>query len=413
MKIIVVRIQNELICAALFHEKIVALERESADMSFQKEGLTVGSVYVGRVENCVSSLQAAFVRFSSDEIGYLPFSRVPAGALFNREYDGRSALKPGDMLAVQVERLKSGMKQTALTGFFSLSSKLSAITYGTPGVAVSKKISDALRAKMRDDFQSAIKGAEDSERIQNELLRHALTIRTDAKKLYDTDETTAKAFIVQDVNELLSLSADIRKRACSLSAGSLVYRPDPNQHLEDTILKQIRFLRNLSPNDSVDIVCEDKEICELLTGALSESEIERTEVRLYTSGEPSLDALYRISEQLKELQKRIVWLRSGGFLVIDKTEAMTVIDVNSGKNIQKKKDDFLSLNKEAAEEAFRQLRLRDLTGIIIIDFINMRNESSEQELKKELKRLASLDYVKTRFIDFTLLGLAELTRDKH
>ena len=110
---------------------------------------------------------------------------------------------------------------------------------------------------------------------------------------------------------------------------------------------------------------------------------------------------------------RVVWLKSGAFLVIEETEAMTVVDVNSGKYIAKIDDDFLKVNLEAADEVMRQIRLRDFSGIIIVDFINMREEVSRTKLKERLKTLAALDPVFTRFHVLTALGLAEITRTAH
>ena len=163
----------------------------------------------------------------------------------------------------------------------------------------------------------------------------------------------------------------------------------------------------------MDVVFENPDLYEQLCERGFTNQPEKNILKLYASDQISLDSLYRISEQIDDLKKRIVWLKSGGFLVIDKTEAMTVIDVNSGKNIKKKDDDFLALNMEAAVEALKQLRLRDISGIIIIDFINMRHEATVNALKAELKKLTKSDIVRTHFVDFTQLGLAELTREKH
>ena len=129
----------------------------------------------------------------------------------------------------------------------------------------------------------------------------------------------------------------------------------------------------------------------------------------------SLDRVYRISLQLNEALQKRVWLKSGGYLVIEPTEALTVIDVNTGKAVTKKKnvqETFFQINVEAAKEIAKQIRLRNISGIIIIDFINMQEEKAREDLLYTLKEFVKQDPVKTTVIDMTALSLVELTRKK-
>ena len=163
------------------------------------------------------------------------------------------------------------------------------------------------------------------------------------------------------------------------------------------------------------IVTDDEMIYHEVEGFLSTYMPEKKEqLTLYQDEAITLHKLYGIETKIQELLQTKVWLNSGAYLVIEQTEAMYVIDVNSGKNIAKKPTDsyILSINLEAAKEIMRQIRLRNLSGIILIDFINMEETSMKEQLMQELKKLARLDRIPTTIVDMTALGLVEITRKK-
>ena len=137
-------------------------------------------------------------------------------------------------------------------------------------------------------------------------------------------------------------------------------------------------------------------------------------ISMYQDNSYPLQKLYRVETQISELLSRKVWLKSGAYLVIDKTEAMYVIDVNSGKNITKKEMNAYTyeINIEAANEIMRQIRLRNLTGMILVDFINMDEDEKTSALLQELRTLAKEDHIQTTIVDMTALGLVEITRKK-
>ncbi len=141
---------------------------------------------------------------------------------------------------------------------------------------------------------------------------------------------------------------------------------------------------------------------------------DEVQLRYYEDARVSLAALYSIETYLSQLTARQVWLRCGGYLVIDHTEAMTVIDVNSGKCIRKDSPEELIqlVNKEAGEEVFRQLRLRNLSGMILVDFLNIRDKEQREQFFQELRRMAQQDSVPTKVHDITALGIVEITRKK-
>jgi ribonuclease G len=136
---------------------------------------------------------------------------------------------------------------------------------------------------------------------------------------------------------------------------------------------------------------------------------------MYTDESYQLNKLYSIESKLEALLNKKVWLKSGAYLVIEKTEAMYVIDVNSGKNISKKANAeyIYSINAEAAKEIMYQLRLRNLTGMILVDFINMDNQEDKERLLEELRQYAKHDMIKTMVVDMTALDLVEITRQKN
>ncbi len=195
-------------------------------------------------------------------------------------------------------------------------------------------------------------------------------------------------------------SEELRNKAAHLSKYSFLYRSETSY--TDRINKVFR------QNEYDEIVTDLKDVFDLLQKDFSN-------VRLYDDLF-GLDKLYSLRTALSEALDRNVWLKCGGFLIFDKTEAMTVIDVNSGKFTPAKGTDkesaYMNVNKEAAEEICRQLRLRNISGIVIIDFINLSNENDREELLEILKECSQSDTVTVMVLDITQLGLVELTRKK-
>lgn len=166
---------------------------------------------------------------------------------------------------------------------------------------------------------------------------------------------------------------------------------------------------------SLQVITDDAEIqAQLKQEQERPMNFDEVQLRYYEDARVSLAALYSIETYLSQLTARQVWLRCGGYLVIDHTEAMTVIDVNSGKCIRKDSPEELIqlVNKEAGEEVFRQLRLRNLSGMILVDFLNIRDKEQREQFFQELRRMAQQDSVPTKVHDITSLGIVEITRKK-
>jgi len=221
-------------------------------------------------------------------------------------------------------------------------------------------------------------------------------VRTNAMEC-DEDLLYAEYRMLQDsVSDLLS-------RAKHLVAGSLLSVPGQRHPFFEHI---DRFQRE----GLTEIVTDDP----VWYDRLKETDTEGIPVRLYADPAYSLKQLYGIEQMLTQALAQKVYLSSGGYLVIEPTEALTVIDVNSGNNIKKKKKDdyYLSNNMEAAKEIARQVRLRNISGIIVVDFINLKNKEQKDALTTYMKSLLKEDYVKANVVDFTRLDLMEITRAK-
>ena len=175
------------------------------------------------------------------------------------------------------------------------------------------------------------------------------------------------------------------------------------------------MLRNTYTADLTSIITDDPQIYNSLEHYLKENDLQNlSKLRLYQDDLLPLYKLCRLEREIDLATSRQVWLKSGGYLVIDPTEALTVIDVNTGKYSGKKlrRETLKTINLEAAKEAARQIRLRNLSGIILIDFINMENKEDQKELLAFLESRLFADPVKTRLIDMTKLELVEITRKK-
>ncbi|MBR0091124.1 MAG: ribonuclease E/G [Lachnospiraceae bacterium] len=403
LTILVTDVRGERIHAAFLNGRLAALERATRPLD--------AAIFVGRVENSVPGMHAAFVRYEDAHIGYLKYAEVPKGALFNRPYNTGQALKPGDLLAVQVLRYAQGTKQAKLTGFVSFSGAYTVLTYGKHGTGASAKMEDTVKQSLLRSVKRAL--AEGETVSKEDLSAFGVILRTEAAQLL-TDAAAKKAQaiapLLTELKALREQMSQILARARHLAAGTNLYRAAPAEIANEQLTRLYHFLRREDPVLPVEIKCEDPAVYEALSALPLVTAHADIVLKLHDNSTATLSGLYRLEHALEELDKRIVWLKSGAFLVIDHTEAMTVIDVNSGKNIKSGDNFFLKINLEAAQELMRQLRLRDITGIILVDFINMRGSDARRTLAEKLKELAARDTVRTQFVDFTTLGLAELTR---
>lgn len=354
----------------------------------KEEEVVPGSLYTARVENILPSIHAAFVRVPGEaENWYLPLEKAKCPVVSQTHADGR--LRCGDELLVQVEREAGKKKTVTAVADFSLTGCYFVILHGKQGVHHSSKIQDKtflqkivplIRARMEQNAP------------------YGVMVRTNAE---GTDETV----LLRELDFLLETYRKLKKQALSRPAGTLLRKGLP---------AYLCTLRDSYHQSYDELVTDDDELFAEMQTYLRELRPELLpKLRKYEGACP-LKALYRMQAHLSELLSERVWLRSGAYLVIQQTEAMAVIDVNTGKATEqgRRTDGIFRCNLEAAREIARQLRLRNLSGIILVDFIDMKSEEENRELLAELSRLVAEDRIETRVIDMTRLHLVELTRTK-
>lgn len=368
---------------------------------FPKEQSKIGAVYICKVKNSVPNLGAYFVEIggSDREICFLSKKDAAHPFLLNRAYDGR--ILEGDEFPVQVTRDAQKNKQASVTTLISLSNDCFALSVGSIHTGYSNKISCEEKSRLQQWIQSGDFTIPDTILPQpsiNNLLPVGFVVRTQAAKQECLQEL-ANAFhaLTEQWQKLFQTALH---RICF---SCLIEPKTPWQ----AALEQLAY-----PNEYDEIITDQPEIYKQMQDALILPADKR--LRLYEDKQFTLSKLYGLDTKIATATERRVWLKSGGYLVIDPTEALTVIDVNSGKYEAKKgmEETFYRINMEAAEEVALQLRLRNLSGIIIADFINMQEHVHQDELLRHLKKLVSPDRTKTVVVDMTPLGLVEITRQK-
>jgi len=349
----------------------------------------VGNVYLGKVQNVLPSMEAAFVDLGRGRNAVLYAGEVnwDAAGLEGKARSIEQALKSGDSVLVQVTKDPVGHKGARLTSHIALSGRhLVYVPHGNTS-GISRKLSDVERRRLRDILKKLVpEGA-------------GVIVRTAAEGASEED-------LARDVTRLQAQWEDIQAKASEGGAPVLLYaEPD----------LVIRVVRDLFNEDFKELVIQGdnaSETVESYLGHVSPDLVGR--VRRY-AGTQDVFTAYRVDEQILKGLDRKVFLPSGGHLVIDRTEAMTVVDVNTGKytgaggNLE---ETVTRNNLEAAEEIVRQLRLRDLGGIVVIDFIDMVLESNRELVLRRLTECLGRDRTKHQVTEITSLGLVQMTRKR-
>ena len=358
----------------------------------------IGNVYIGRVQNVLPSMEAAFVDIGRGRNAVLYSGEVDweaaAAAADEAGRDGKNqarrielALKPGDRVLVQVTKDPVGHKGARLTSQVSLPGRYLVYVPNGSMNGISRKLPDTERARLK--------------KILKEVLPDdaGVIVRTAA-------EGATEEQLTLDVQRLTSQWAEIEHAVETQQAPALL-------HSEPDLL--IKIVRDVFNEDFQKLVIEGDDALETISGyvaAVAPDLVDRIEK--YESNVDAFDQ-YRIAEQIEKALERKVWLPSGGSLIIDRTEAMTVIDVNTGKFVGSGgnlEETVTKNNLEAAEEIVRQLRLRDIGGIIVVDFIDMVLESNRDLVLRRVVECLSRDRTKHQVAEVTSLGLVQMTRKK-
>lgn len=365
-------------------ERIVEIRLES-----DQEKSILGNIYTGQVENIASNIQAAFVQIEPGKRCYYPLAEAQR-AVFSAGRKGSGPLRPGDELLVQVSRDAMKGKLPALTSNLNFTGRYLVLTTGDKKFGLSSKLAQEDRHRLSGWLK------EEAERPDKEF---GIIVRTNAAD-------ASKEEILKELEWLKGRYHKAVVQGRNRTCFSLVLETEPFY---------VAAVRDAYGRDLDEIITDVPEIREMILGYLEEISPELKEkLRFYQDKLLPLYKLYRVETALDAIQKEKVWLNSGGFLVIQQTEAFVSIDVNSGKYTGKKKmeETFRKINLEAAAEISRQLRLRNLSGIILIDFINMENPDHRDELFHVLQKLLRKDPIKSRAIDITPLHILEMTRKK-
>lgn len=342
---------------------------------YEKEpDIKLNDIVLARVKDIVPGIRAAFVQLSPSQTAFLPLEQAPEG------------LRCGDEIPVQVTKEAQKTKDPVVTTKWTLTGRYLVLVTDKETVSVSAKIHDA---KWRAEVQEQLTGMLDG--------NGGFIVRTDAYQA-SLDE------IQKEAKGLLAESARIRQAAQTRSCFSRLYQS-----------QSIWLSGLLGMREVTEIVTDIKEIYDTCKAFIDQYDLSaRLQVRLYQDAQYSMTKLYRLETILEDALRKQVWLKSGGYLVIEPTEAMVVIDVNSGKSEshKSKEEHILQLNLEAAEEVAHQLRLRNLSGMILIDFIDMRRAQHEDMVMEHLRRCTKNDPVGVTVVDMTKLGIVECTRRK-
>ena len=349
------------------------------------EASLLGNIYVGKVKNILTNINAAFIEIADGILCYYPLSEQETPLYTSVKKSTK--LVAGDELLVQVSKEAVKSKAPTVTCNLNFAGRYLVLTTGKRRLGLSSKLNHEDRERLRSLIEPFL------------TPDFGIIVRTNA----------ASATTKELETELLQLKAACQKtltKGRSQTCFSLVYR-EPSPYT-------VR-LRGLPREQLSRIVTDEKTVFEELEAYLAEHQPEDLEkLHFYDKEAPSLDSVYSLSREISGALSERVWLKSGGYLVIQPTEALTVIDVNTGKYTGKKNRDatFQKINLEAAKELARQLRLRNLSGIILVDFIDMDARESNACLMSELALELKKDPVRTTLVDMTPLGLVELTRKK-
>lgn len=360
------------------------------DLFIERGGRLLNSIFKGRVENVVSGMDAAFI-----DIGLPRNALIYAGDIARSMGDQSRVpisklVKAGEELIVQVARPPVGTKGARVTTNLSLTGRYAILSTNDDKVGISRRIENS------DDRNRLRRIAE-----KIRPLDHGLILRTEA-------EGAPESALAKDAAEISANFSKIRSRAASLSAPALLYR-------EAGLLG--RLIRDRF-NDSVEAIwvdtVEEFELLQSLVSEIAPAAADRLHFYDATlhSGQPTLFEKFNVVQEITAAQNRVVTLPNGGSLAIDETEALCAIDVNTGKFTGKTRlsDTVLQTNLEAVEAAARQIRLRNLSGVIVIDFIDMERQKDRVAVLDALEAALSQDHSRTRIVQLSPSGLVEITR---
>lgn len=359
------------------------------------ENKNEGNIFLGIVRNILPGMESAFVDIGTEKNSFIHLQdllpKVDQTKDSNKNVNVKTSInnvvKVRDRLLVQVEKDSNELKGARISTHINLPGKYIALMPNTDIITVSQKIEDE---KERQRLIKLVK--------ENLSSNNGAIIRTAANGKIEE--------IIDDIKSLEKLwqKIDESYKNTKTNKPKLIYK---NQDILQKLLVDL-LTKNIQK-----IICNDSEELEKIKkSVLNEKEFEK--LQFETKNLEELEKIYNLENQILKIEKRKIWLKCGGFITIDKTEALTAIDVNTGKFTEEKNlaDLILKVNEQATKEIAKQIRLRDIGGIIIIDYIDMLRQGDKEKIEELLKQCLKEDRAKTQVEGFTKLDLMELTR-KH
>lgn len=390
MKEIVINVDNNKNKTVMLVENGNLLEQYEENSNTKR---LEGNIYVGKIQNVLQGMQAAFVDIGEKKNTFIHIKDIlpkvdtkkddPEEAVKNSNI--KDIVKVGMKVLVQVKRDSTNKKGARVSTHINLAGRFSVIMPEVEFITISQKIEDE---KEKNRLMEIIK--------KNIPKNVGIIVRTSA-------EGKSEEEIVKDMNQTIKTWENIKKQAQNeKEVPKLIYE-------NSQIIK--RILIDLIDQDIERIIVNNEQEEKEIRDMLKEN---GQEIDVVLKKQETLFDMYDLGVQLEKIQNRKVWLKCGGFITIDKTEALTAIDVNSGKYIGTKslEQTVYTVNKEASIEIAKQLRLRDIGGIIIIDYIDMKENEHKQKIIDVLQENLKNDRSKTQIVGFTELNLLEMTR-KH
>jgi ribonuclease E len=353
--------------------------------------ITRGNIYKGIITRVEPSLQAVFIDYGAERHGFLQIQEIHSDYFLDAptgEKAVQSRLKRGQELIVQVVKDPAGSKGAMLSTFISMPGRFVVLMPGNTGRGISRKIESEEERKRLKEIVDGLNMPED----------FGLIVRT-------AGESCTKTMLSKDVNYLMRLWRNIKKKVMSSEAPATLYK---ERNLA------VRAMRDYFTPDVTEILIDEENVYREVKSfihIISPKHLKN--LKRYQSDRP-IFTKFQLEDQIATIFESRVRLKSGGSLVIEQTEALVAIDVNSGKGTRKKdiEETALMTNMEAAEEIARQLQLRDLGGLIVIDFIDMRERSHRGKLEKAVRSYMRQDKARTKVGRLSRFGLMEMSRQR-
>lgn len=385
---------RKLIITQLFKKTVTALYEDDSMTEVicedQDKKSILGNIYIGKIKNIVKNINAAFIEIADGQMCYYSFEDNKKPIITNRnpeENGGPIYPKVGDELLIQVCKEAVKTKEPMVTSNLNFAGRYIVLTTGNVRIGISSKMKEPRKTALKKLLQ------------QYSSKDYGFVVRTNA-------ETVADEAIIDEIKQLIEKYQKLLDTAKYRTCYSLLYQSEASYLLK---------IRDVYSEGLSEIITDDENIYQQIHIFLKESKwIGMDNLRLYEDKSYPLSKLYNMETQIKDGLSDRVWLKSGGYLIIQQAEACTIIDVNSGKFSGNKKaqQTFFHINTEAAKEIAKQIRLRNISGIILVDFIDMESEEEKKDLLHVIDGYVKLDPIPTTVVDMTALQIVEITRKK-